>query len=107
MVAEKVDVGLQVSFTESFNFVALDHLQVGKPVIGSSAIRFLPARWQASVDDPRDIANRLLRVLRRYPIESRRALRYAKRKAQASNAAFLETIDSLLSGQSDAYTTSH
>ena len=98
MVAEEIDVGMQVSFTESFNFVALDHLLAGKPVVGSPAIRYLPGKWQANPDDPEDIAKRLVRMLTRYKEHSDLASRVARRKAHTSNVAFLGTMRALLSG---------
>lgn len=98
MIAEDVDVGLQVSFTESFNFVALDHMLAAKPVIGSPAIRYLPSEWQSNSDDPEDIARRLVNVLSNYRESSALAERIAKEKVESSNAAFLSTIRALLDG---------
>lgn len=51
-VAGMIDIGMQAGFCESFNYVALEHLLSGKPVVGSPAIRFLPTEMQA---DPNDI----------------------------------------------------
>ena len=48
---------LQPSFTESFNVVAADAVHSGVPVVGSSAIDWLPPRWQANPDDAGDVAD--------------------------------------------------
>ena len=46
-----MDICLQVSFTESFNIVSADAVSMGVPLVGSSAISWLPRRSQAPVDD--------------------------------------------------------
>ncbi len=38
----KIDIGMQVSLSETFNIVAADMVSVGIPVIGSKEIRWLP-----------------------------------------------------------------
>jgi len=98
MIAADIDIGMQVSFTESFNFVTLDHLQAGKPVVGSAAIRFLPTEWQANADDPRDISRRLVNIIADYENSSRIAKAIADEKVQTSNTAFLSTFRGLLNG---------
>lgn len=50
-----IDLVLQVSHTESFNVVAADSCAEGVPVVGSTAIDWLPHRWQANPDDPMDV----------------------------------------------------
>lgn len=50
---------LQVSLSESFNIVAADAVSLGVPLIGSSAIRWLPRRAQAPVDSADAIAKRM------------------------------------------------
>jgi len=99
-IAEWVDVGLQASFTESFNFVAMEHMQSRKPVIGSSAIRFLPSAWQADPDDPQDIADKLLYVLKRYRRSSNKAAKVAAATAEIMNKKFKRAITYLLAKQS-------
>lgn len=51
-----MDLLMQPSFTETFNIVSADACAEGVPVVGSDAIEWLPAHWQANVDDPADIA---------------------------------------------------
>lgn len=97
LIGQRVDVGLQASFSESFNYVALDHLGLGIPVVGSPAIRYLPREWQASPDDPSSIALTLARVLddRDAGGESRRI---ADMVAGRNERAFAAVIRSLVQG---------
>lgn len=52
----QMDICLQVSLTESFCIVASDAVSMGVPLIGSSAIKWLPQRSQAVVDSADSIA---------------------------------------------------
>ena len=47
---------LQPSFTESFNVVTADGIAEGVPSVVSDAIDWVPRRWMAKADDPRDVA---------------------------------------------------
>jgi hypothetical protein len=53
-----MDMGLQVSFTETFDIVAADCISVGLPLAGGNEIPWLHAGCQASPTDSRDIARR-------------------------------------------------
>jgi glycosyltransferase involved in cell wall biosynthesis len=59
-----VDLVFQVSYTETFNVVAADAIAEGVPVVGSEAIDWLPAWWQAKADEPLDVARVAERLLR-------------------------------------------
>lgn len=48
---------LQASYTESFNMVTADGVAEGVPSVTSDAIDWVPARWQAPVDDVNAIAS--------------------------------------------------
>jgi hypothetical protein len=96
MVRDDVSIGLQVSFTESFNYVALEHLLHGKPVIASPAVRYVPAPWKASPDDPQDIARRILLVLGQLKHNSETARFVGAKKAESNNVLFVETVKGLL-----------
>ena len=50
-----MDICLQVSLTESFNITAADAVSIGVPLVGSSAIRWLPRFSQALPDSVEDI----------------------------------------------------
>ena len=66
-VVRGLDVALQASFAESFNYVAAEHLLCGVPVVGSPmvpVIAMLPARLRRALtvdnpDDPLAIAARI------------------------------------------------
>jgi hypothetical protein len=56
-LVETMDLGLQVSFTESFNIVAADFVSMGVPIIVSKEIRWIPADFYANPTDSQDIYN--------------------------------------------------
>jgi hypothetical protein len=41
LIRTSIDVGMQVSFTESYNIVAADHIDCGVPVVTSPEIKFI------------------------------------------------------------------
>lgn len=56
---KQMDFCLQVSLSESFNIVSADAVSLGVPLIGSSAIRWLPKRSRAPVDSAFGIAQKM------------------------------------------------
>ncbi len=77
----KMDICLQVSLSESFNIVSADAVSEGVPLIGSTAIAWLPNRSQADPSSSENIAmamsfvdqhtvKRNFRALRNYLIAS-------------------------------------
>jgi hypothetical protein len=95
-VRRYVDVGLQASFTESFNYVGLEHLLCSKPVAGSPALRYLPPDWQANPDDPGAIAAVIDAHLDDYPVRAARARRAGLMTMHLWNNAFDAAIERLL-----------
>ena len=93
LISERIAVGLQASFSESFNYIALEHLIQGRPVVGSSAVRYLPASWKADPDSPDDIARVLRMHLDNYEEHSQEATEVAERVKQTNNQAILETLE--------------
>ena len=85
-IGERVSLGLQPSFSESFNYVSIEHMALGVPVGGSPAIRFLPLEWKANPDDPRSIAATINAVLADYEKNSKRAVRVAGHVQQINRA---------------------
>jgi hypothetical protein len=59
-LVRQMDLGLQVSFTETFNIVAADFVVNNIPVVGSPEIDWLFAAYQANPTDSFDISDRLL-----------------------------------------------
>jgi glycosyltransferase involved in cell wall biosynthesis len=60
MLGLYVDIGLQVSLSESLNMVALEHMMLGKPVVGCDALEYLPPEWKANPQNPKEIADVIL-----------------------------------------------
>lgn len=58
-----MDLGAQVSFTESFNIVAADHVHVGVPVVVSPEIRWLAGGRMASPTDMEGITEAMVDAL--------------------------------------------
>jgi hypothetical protein len=92
-ISGRVAVGMQASFSESFNYVALEHLIAGRPVVGSSAVRYLPDAWKADADDPEDIARVIRLVLDNYKEASEQAREVAEVVTARQNSAVLEQLD--------------
>lgn len=53
---ETLHLMMQVSYTESFNMVTADGIARSVPSVVSEAIDWVPSRWIAHMDDPRDVA---------------------------------------------------
>ena len=63
LLVARMDVVMQVSYTETFNIVLADACLVGTPVIGSADIEWLPRCLVADCNDFRSIAGRINFVL--------------------------------------------
>jgi len=92
---ETIHVGLQLSMTESFNYVVMEHMAQGIPCVTSRAIPFCP--WQ--VDDPEDIeaaAELVETILGNYRECSARALDAARDVQALHERQFLAAMGELL-----------
>jgi hypothetical protein len=58
-IVRNMDIGLQVSFSESFNIVAADFVWNDIPIIASKEINFISSLYQADCDSVTDIKNKL------------------------------------------------
>lgn len=58
-LVNKMDVGMQVSISETFNIVAADFATQGVPIVGSKEIEFLAFFYQANPTDVEDIKSKL------------------------------------------------
>lgn len=58
-LCSKMDIGLQVSFNETFNIVAADHISQGVPIVGSKEIPWAEQMFCADPVDSRDIYTKL------------------------------------------------
>lgn len=63
-VCGKMDIGMQVSLSETFNLVTADLISQGIPVVTSSEIKWVDKSSQADPTDSRDIAKTLEAVYR-------------------------------------------
>ena len=59
-ICSNIDIGMQVSFTETFNIVGCDIITNGVPIIGSTEIPWLNKRYTASSQDVEEIIDKLL-----------------------------------------------
>ena len=60
---EKMDLLIQVSYTESFNMVTADGISVGVPVVVSPVISWAPDSWKADSDDALNVAKVGIKLL--------------------------------------------
>lgn len=58
-LVSSMDIGLQVSFTESFNIVAADFVKQNVPIVVSKAIRWMPRETQVDNIDEWDIVSKM------------------------------------------------
>lgn len=54
-----MDVGLQVSFSETFNIVSADHVLVGVPAVTSDEVPWMPKKFHADPTNAEDIADKI------------------------------------------------
>ena len=94
MIDRDVRFALQASHTETFNYVAIEHLIRGRPVIGSPALPYLPAYWVADADSVHAIADRIGFVYA-HPREAI-ATKLGRDIARTNNRRFLQTVEALL-----------
>lgn len=95
---DEVSVVVQPSLSESFNYVALDALAWGRPVVGSPAIRYLPPDWTVDPNDARAIAAMIVEHLDRYEERAGEARRLAEYAAEWKNREYCGMIRRLLGG---------
>lgn len=61
----KMDIGLQVSFSETFNIVAADLVANSVPVVGSTEIDFIADANKADLSDTNDIVKKMKKLLKK------------------------------------------
>lgn len=65
-LCETMDIGMQVSFTETFNIVAADLVSRGVPVVGSNEIIWLYDGFKAAPTSSEDIFSKLNKIVSLY-----------------------------------------
>lgn len=89
---EDMDCGMQVSFNESFNIVTADFVKVGRPIVVSSSISWMPEAVKVSTEVTKDMVQGLEYVLnhpRNIVRQSRKALNEYNEKATTVWRKFL------------------
>jgi hypothetical protein len=61
---KRMDIGMQLSFTESFNIVTSDFINNNKLILVSEAIRWMPKRLQTSTTDYKEVVRKLVSLYR-------------------------------------------
>lgn len=61
-LVSKMDIGLQLSFTESFNIVSADFINNGKLVLVSDAIDWIPERLRTSTTNYDEVVKKIIYV---------------------------------------------
>lgn len=91
-----VDVLLHASICESFGSIPAESALLGRPVVGTAAIEFLPDHWRANPQDPHDIARVALEHLTHYPERSAEGVLIARYAAQENAATLLANLSRFL-----------
>jgi hypothetical protein len=93
----RMDLLIQVSFSESFNMVTADGVAVNVPSVVSPAIDWTPRHWQANPDDVRDIVRVAEQLL-----HDRNAAREGREALEHYVSAGLRHWHEFLLGRADA-----
>lgn len=96
MVAQYVDVGLCGSWVESLCLIPLEHCLLGRPVVTTAAVEWVPSEWQVNGQDPREMAACLLDHKKHYAKRSRQAQKLAERLRKDSNRSLIKNLTALL-----------
>lgn len=68
LLHHKIDIGLQVSLTETFNVVCADYVTAGIPVVASKEVKWLSPLSKAQDDSAKDIVKKIHTAIRHRPI---------------------------------------
>lgn len=93
-LSETIDIGLQLSATESFNYVAAEHLGLGIPVVASHAVPWCP--WRVRYEDVEAAADTVESILEDYTSASARAIEAARQVQARHKEQFLSVCRTLL-----------
>lgn len=74
-----MDIGLQVSFTESFNIVAADFVHESVPCIVSPTISWMPDILKVDTENLDELVDKIIRVLKRPRRYAERQVKYLNR----------------------------
>lgn len=88
----RMDIGMQLSFTESFNIVTADFIAQGIPIVVSDTITWMPNDSKTATDNIKEIVNKLYSIERNktlYILEQALALKDYSKKALNEWARYL------------------
>ncbi len=94
-LVRKMDLGLQVSFTESFNIVTADFVTQGVPIVVSNDIKWMPLLTRTNTFSAKDLVNKIDMALRKtnlFIVESKHSLKHYNKKALQVWSKFIHTI---------------
>jgi glycosyltransferase involved in cell wall biosynthesis len=93
-VVKQMDLGLQVSFSETFNIVAADMIVSGLPIVVSPEIVWTSPQCQAEPTNSEDIIQKMLKAVDERTENALRTLnlRGLKRYCEASKAKWLQYL---------------
>lgn len=93
LIKHHIDLGMQVSFTESYNIVIADHIAMNKPVVVSSEIEFVLPIFQANPNSVNNIKETLQRA---WSLRHFGTLRLNRWLLERSNVQAIDAWDSTL-----------
>jgi len=93
-----MDIGLQVSFTETFNIVAADFVSQGIPIVVSKQIDWLPKNFVADPTDANSIYFKMESLLNSNQEQSSTAFAFLKKNNESSINTWVETLGKLNNG---------
>jgi len=79
-VVSRMNIGLQVSFSESFNIVSADFASIGVPIVVSSEVSWMPEDFMAEPTDAFDIVRKMGHVEKMQKFWLRRKMKKALEK---------------------------
>ena len=91
-LSDSVSLTFQCSFTESFNYVAIESMLCGVPVVCSPAIRYSPRDWQANPDSVEDMRDVAMNILMDHQNQSERAIKIGMNYAHEMNLAYTDWV---------------
>lgn len=96
MIDSQVDIGLQCSFTESFNYISFEHMLLGIPVVSATGVISHASGNEADPNSPGSIVHAVRRIMDNYDRESSIAKSGSEHIAKTQNTEFAVVTQSLL-----------
>ena len=89
---DTLHLGLQVSFTESFNIVTADFAAMGVPIVVSDAVRWMPQAAVAKVDSAFSIVTKMEEVFSSYANQAESNLQALRSYNDSAVLAWMELL---------------